>query len=214
MRLRELRKNRGLRQKDIAETIGVSPQSYGYYENGVNKPDPEMLIKLADFFQCSTDYLLGREDDIGNIVIQNETAAPQLSESEQKLLNSFRRLPFYGRIANRLRGVYPCCLRSLYHTRKRLSIEKRCPLVPLFLFAFLRRASPKRRSRGIDFLFRFSAGVLAEKRKSAAVFKSPFRSLPGFRRRPSLSPGIKKNLFRFLSRGFGATLRRRRVFLL
>ena len=93
MRLRELRKNRGLRQKDIAETIGVSPQSYGYYENGVNKPDPEMLIKLADFFQCSTDYLLGREDDIGNIVIQNETAAPQLSESEQKLLNSFRRLP-------------------------------------------------------------------------------------------------------------------------
>lgn len=93
MRLRELRKNRGLRQKDIAETIGVSPQSYGYYENGVNKPDPEMLIKLADFFQCSTDYLLGREDDIGNIVIQNETATPQLSESEQKLLENFRALP-------------------------------------------------------------------------------------------------------------------------
>lgn len=44
MRLRELRKNRGLRQKDIAEKIGVSPQSYGYYENGINKPDPEMLI--------------------------------------------------------------------------------------------------------------------------------------------------------------------------
>ena len=57
MRLRELRKNRGLRQKDIAEKIGVSPQSYGYYENGINKPDPEMLIKLANFFQCSTDYL-------------------------------------------------------------------------------------------------------------------------------------------------------------
>lgn len=52
-----------------------------------------MLIKLADFFQCSTDYLLGREDDIGNIVIQNETATPQLSESEQKLLENFRALP-------------------------------------------------------------------------------------------------------------------------
>lgn len=91
MRLRELRKNRGLRQKDIAEKIGVSPQSYGYYENGINKPDPEMLIKLADFFQCSTDYLLGREDDFGNITIQTEKPAP-LPQDEQKLLDTYRQL--------------------------------------------------------------------------------------------------------------------------
>lgn len=91
MRLRELRKNRGLRQKDIAEKIGVSPQSYGYYENGINKPDPEMLIKLANFFQCSTDYLLGREDDFGNITIQTEKPAP-LPQDELHLLEVYRKL--------------------------------------------------------------------------------------------------------------------------
>lgn len=91
MRLRELRKNRGLRQKDIAEKIGVSPQSYGYYENGINKPDPEMLIKLANFFQCSTDYLLGREDDFGNITIQTEKPAP-LPPDTQELVNIYQAL--------------------------------------------------------------------------------------------------------------------------
>ena len=73
--------------------------------------------------------------------------------------------------------------------------RKAVPFGAAFFFAFPRRASPKRRSRGIDFLFRFSAGVLAAEGKSAAAFKSPFRSLPGFRRRPFLSPGIKKKLF-------------------
>ena len=89
--------------------------------------------------------------------------------------------------------------------------------VPFGTAFFLRFSPPslsETKKPGDRFLFRFPAGVLAEKGKSAAVFKSPFRSLPGFRRRPFLSPGIKKNLFRFLSRGFGATLRRRRVFLL
>lgn len=73
--------------------------------------------------------------------------------------------------------------------------RKAVPFGAAFFFVFFRRASPKRRSRGIDFLFRFSAGVLAAEGKSAAAFRSPFRSLPGFRRRPSLSSGIKKKPF-------------------
>ena len=126
MRLRELRKNRGLRQKDIAEKIGVSPQSYGYYENGINKPDPEMLIKLANFFQCSTDYLLGREDDFGNIVvqgtedpfftnitIQTEKPAP-LPQDEQEFLTMYRALPSYLKdsIFSELKGMYKAYLAS------------------------------------------------------------------------------------------------------
>ena len=55
-RLKELRKSKGLLQREVATSIGVSTQSYGYYENGVNKPDPDMLIKLADLFDCSIDY--------------------------------------------------------------------------------------------------------------------------------------------------------------
>lgn len=91
MRLRELRKAKGLRQKDIAEILGVSPQSYGYYENGINKPDPDTLIKLANFFECSIDFLLGREDDFGNITIQTATPSA-LPQDEQNLLDVYRKL--------------------------------------------------------------------------------------------------------------------------
>lgn len=89
-RIRELRIEKGLRQKDVAEKIGVSTQSFGYYENWVNKPDPETLIKLADLFEVSIDYLLGRENDDGTIfpcVKERE-----YSEEERKLVESYRSL--------------------------------------------------------------------------------------------------------------------------
>lgn len=62
-RFKELRLEKGLRQKDVAEKIGVCVASYGFYENWVNKPDPETLVKLADLYEVSIDYLLGRSDD-------------------------------------------------------------------------------------------------------------------------------------------------------
>ena len=92
-RLRELRKNRGLTQKDVATKISVSPQSYGYYENEINHPDPQTLIKLADFFGCSIDYLVGREDDFGNVSVSSSPS--DLTKDEKTLLERFRKLgPF------------------------------------------------------------------------------------------------------------------------
>ncbi|MBO5926506.1 MAG: helix-turn-helix transcriptional regulator [Clostridia bacterium] len=86
-RLKELRLSKGLTQKDVAEVIKVSPQSYGYYENWVNKPDPETLIKLADLFECSIDYLLGRENDFG-VSSENHN----LTSSQIELLSVFNLL--------------------------------------------------------------------------------------------------------------------------
>ena len=87
IRLRELRLAKGLTQKEVAIIIKVSPQSYGYYENWVNKPDPETLIKLADLFECSIDYLLGRENDFGV-----STKNHNLTSSQSELLSSFNLL--------------------------------------------------------------------------------------------------------------------------
>lgn len=87
IRLRELRLAKGLTQKEVATAINVSPQSYGYYENWVNKPDPETLIKLADLFECSIDYLLGRENDFG-VSIKNYN----LTSSQSELLSTFNLL--------------------------------------------------------------------------------------------------------------------------
>lgn len=92
-RLRELRLERSLRQKDVAEKLGISPQSLGYYENAINKPDPDTLVKLADFFEVSIDYLLGREDEFGSIRLFKDA----LSVDEKELLQSFRDLNDEGK---------------------------------------------------------------------------------------------------------------------
>lgn len=58
-RLKALRSERGLIQKDIAEYLNVSQSTVGMYERGYRDPDTETLQKLAKFFDVSTDYLLG-----------------------------------------------------------------------------------------------------------------------------------------------------------
>lgn len=58
--LSELRQFSGMAQKDLAEKLHVSAGTISNYENGVHFPDVEKLIDLADIFNVSTDYLLGR----------------------------------------------------------------------------------------------------------------------------------------------------------
>lgn len=60
MRLRELREDNDMTQKQLASIIGVSPRMVSFYENGEHFPrDESIILKLADHFGVSTDYLLG-----------------------------------------------------------------------------------------------------------------------------------------------------------
>jgi MerR family transcriptional regulator, light-induced transcriptional regulator len=59
-RLRELRARRKLRQKDLGEKLGVAQTTVANYEQGSRFPGEEMLERIADFFDVSLDYLLGR----------------------------------------------------------------------------------------------------------------------------------------------------------
>lgn len=59
--LKELRKQKGMRQADVAQKLGVGRTTYVKYENGDNEPSFEMLNKLSDLFGVSIDYLLGRD---------------------------------------------------------------------------------------------------------------------------------------------------------
>ncbi|MGN0768307.1 MAG: helix-turn-helix domain-containing protein [Christensenellales bacterium] len=56
----ELRKLNKLTQRDVARHLGISQPSYTRYENGKSEPTIENLIKLADLFDVSIDYLCGR----------------------------------------------------------------------------------------------------------------------------------------------------------
>ena len=61
-RLKDLRLALGWNMKKAAEEIGIPYTTYVGYEKGEREPNSEMLIKLADFFGCSIEYLLGRSD--------------------------------------------------------------------------------------------------------------------------------------------------------
>lgn len=60
-RLREVRKNKGLKQQEIAELLGVKRNTYSDWENGKTEPSFESLVKLVDLFEVSLDWLFGRE---------------------------------------------------------------------------------------------------------------------------------------------------------
>ena len=61
-RLKELRSEKGVSQKEVALHIEKTPQAYSLYEKSLRDPDSDTLIKLADYFGVTTDYLLGQDD--------------------------------------------------------------------------------------------------------------------------------------------------------
>lgn len=61
-RIRDLREDADLTQKQIGEIINVPQRTYAYYESGQRMIPPHVLCALADYYKVSVDYLLGRTD--------------------------------------------------------------------------------------------------------------------------------------------------------
>lgn len=61
-RLKTLRTERRIYQREVAEHLGITLRSYQSYESGESEPNLERLKALADYFGVTTDYLLGRSD--------------------------------------------------------------------------------------------------------------------------------------------------------
>ena len=61
--LRGIREDRDIKQKDIAQILNVSQNTYSQYETGVISLTAEVLIKLADYYSVSVDYLLDRTNN-------------------------------------------------------------------------------------------------------------------------------------------------------
>ena len=80
-RLKLLRLEIKLTQKEIAEKLGISQQAYAVWETGKRNPNQKTLNILSDFFNVSTDYLLGNTD------IKNQK---QFDEDLEKSLDTFK----------------------------------------------------------------------------------------------------------------------------
>ena len=63
MRLKDMREDRDIKQKEIAAFLHIKQNTYSQYENGQRQIPIEALIQLAEFFNTSTDYILGLTDD-------------------------------------------------------------------------------------------------------------------------------------------------------
>lgn len=87
--LKTLRDEAGISQKQLAETIGVSQQSINKYENHNIEPDIDTLIRMADYFNTSVDYLIGHTDIRRKI---EHVAAYDLNQQERFLVEGFRKL--------------------------------------------------------------------------------------------------------------------------
>ena len=61
-RLKELRSACGISQKEIAEKLGITRSAYANYEQGTREPDFETLKKICFLFDCTSDYLIGKDE--------------------------------------------------------------------------------------------------------------------------------------------------------
>lgn len=89
-RIRELREDRDLRQIDVAEKTGIDQKTISNYETGKTLPDSYAIIRLADFFGVTCDYLLGVSErnlkDVAAVIEDLEDVKKRLNEI-QKFLN-------------------------------------------------------------------------------------------------------------------------------
>lgn len=88
LKIKELRIEKGLYQKDLAEALNTTITTICDYERGRTQPSVEGLIKLANVLEVTTDELIGRANNLGNVVINGE----RLTTEEAELVRIYRNL--------------------------------------------------------------------------------------------------------------------------
>ena len=88
-RLKDLRKQAGLTQVDVAEKLGISQPAYASWERGVKKPTQDNLVKIAQILNVSVDYLVGNSEEkpgeLENIELLFRMNSKGLNEEEKEI---------------------------------------------------------------------------------------------------------------------------------
>lgn len=91
--IKDLRNEKNITQKMLAKSLSIPIPTLSHWECGYAEPSIKDIITLSNYFNVSTDYLLGRTDDFGNIVLPtNSPTVPALSDEERQLLDLFSRM--------------------------------------------------------------------------------------------------------------------------
>lgn len=90
-RIKDLRQDKKLTQRELAIAIGVNKSAISFWEIGENEPKASYIFALAQFFDVSTDYLLGNTDEWGNQKQPTQQKERQmLSADEHETLELYR----------------------------------------------------------------------------------------------------------------------------
>ena len=94
VRIKQLRESKGLNMKEAARLLSMPYTTYVNYEKGQREPTSEVLVLLADFYETTVDYLVGRTDTYTQVTRPTviKTPTPELTADESDLLHKYRRL--------------------------------------------------------------------------------------------------------------------------
>jgi transcriptional regulator with XRE-family HTH domain len=85
IRIKQLRLEKKLTQKELGDIIGVAHNAIANYEIGGRSPDYSILSKLADYFECTVDYLLGRTDKKNHVILEGSALPKELQGIVDKI---------------------------------------------------------------------------------------------------------------------------------
>lgn len=86
-RLKEIRREKNITQTELAKATGYSQAIVSQWERDVYSPQVEAIVAIADYFDVSADYLLGREDEF-----ENSSALRELTQQERDWLKIFNKM--------------------------------------------------------------------------------------------------------------------------
>ena len=98
-RLAVLRKLKKLKQSDIANYLGLTTAGYQNYVNGRREASYKVLIELADLFDVTIDYILGRSDEIPDTVNDFLSSTNQLTKTEKTMLSAYMKIDDRSKMA-------------------------------------------------------------------------------------------------------------------
>lgn len=110
-RLKNLRKSRGLSQLEISKHLGLKPRTYVSYENNEREPDSQVLIKIAQFFDVSIDYLL-------DFNANSQVSVPFITKKELQIIKAYRNQPDMQKAVNKLLGIAESPPLQIVQTKK------------------------------------------------------------------------------------------------
>lgn len=89
-KLRTLRSANNFSQKEVADKLGISPSIISGYETGERTPSAENLLALSYLYKCSTDYLLGKNNQAPSVLLNTEGLTDNQIHALQNLIKTMK----------------------------------------------------------------------------------------------------------------------------